>query len=111
PGNKNVVPFILPPGRTMVPIRFISEAFGATVGWDGDTRTVTIVWGSTTIKLTIGVYTAKINDKTVKLDAPPIIREDRTFVPIRFISEAFGAQVLWDGTERKVTIIYPPSGS
>ncbi|MCD6168918.1 MAG: copper amine oxidase N-terminal domain-containing protein [Caldisericia bacterium] len=111
PGNKNVVPFILPPGRTMVPIRFISEAFGATVGWDGATRTVTIVWGSTTIKLTIGVYTAKINDKTVKLDAPPIIREDRTFVPIRFISEAFGAQVLWDGTERKVTIIYPPSGS
>ncbi|GEM_PF-494858 len=111
PGNKNVVPFILPPGRTMVPIRFISEAFGATVGWDGATRTVTIVWGSTTIKLTIGVYTAKINDKTVKLDAPPIIREGRTFVPIRFISEAFGAQVLWDGTERKVTIIYPPSGS
>lgn len=104
PDNKAVTPFILPPGRTMVPLRFISEAFGAKVEWDGATRTVTITWGSKTIKLTIGVYTAKVDGKDVKLDVAPIIREGRTFVPIRFISEAFGADVKWDATERKITI-------
>lgn len=104
PDNKAVTPFILPPGRTMVPLRFISEAFGAKVEWDGATRTVTITWGSKTIKLTIGVYIAKVDGKDVKLDVAPVIREGRTFVPIRFISEAFGADVKWDATERKITI-------
>ncbi|MDI6860655.1 MAG: stalk domain-containing protein [Caldisericia bacterium] len=104
PDNKAVTPFILPPGRTMVPLRFISEAFGAKVEWDGTTKTVTITWGSKTIKLTIGVYIAKVDGKDVKLDVAPIIREGRTFVPIRFISEAFGADVKWDATERKITI-------
>ncbi len=104
PDNKAVTPFILPPGRTMVPLRFISEAFGAKVEWDGATRTVTITLGSKTIKLTIGVYTAKVDGKDVKLDVAPVIREGRTFVPIRFISEAFGADVKWDTTERKITI-------
>ncbi len=104
PDNKAVTPFILPPGRTMVPLRFISEAFGAKVEWDGATKTVTITWGSKTIKLTIGVYTAKVDGKDVKLDVAPIIKDGRTFVPIRFISEAFGADVKWDANEKKITI-------
>ena len=104
PDNKSVTPFILPPGRTMVPIRFISEAFGAKVEWFEATRTVKITWGSKTIELTIGVYTAKVDGKDVKLDAPPLIKEGRTFVPIRFISEAFNATVDWNSKEQKVTI-------
>lgn len=104
PDNKAVTPFILPPGRTMVPIRFISEAFGAKVEWIATTRTVKITWGSKTIELSVGVYTAKVDGKEVKLDAPPLIKEGRTFVPIRFISEAFNADVKWDSKEQKVTI-------
>lgn len=104
PDNKAVTPFILPPGRTMVPIRFISEAFGAKVEWIAATRTVKITWGAKTIELTVGVYTAKVDGKDVKLDAPPLIKEGRTFVPIRFISEAFNADVKWDSKEQKVTI-------
>jgi len=104
PDNKAVTPFILPPGRTMVPIRFISEAFGAKVEWFEATRTVKITWGSKTIELTIGVYTAKVDGKSVKLDAPPLIKEGRTFVPIRFISEAFNAVVDWNSKEQKVTV-------
>lgn len=104
PDNKNVTPFIVPPGRTMVPIRFISEAFGAKVEWIAATRTVKITWGAKTVELTIGVYTAKVDGKEVKLDAPPLIREGRTFVPIRFISEAFNADVKYDAVEKKVTI-------
>jgi len=104
PDNKAVTPFILPPGRTMVPIRFISEAFGAEVKWIEATRTVKITWGSKTIELTIGVYTAKVDGKDVKLDAPPLIKEGRTFVPIRFISEAFNAVVDWNSKEQKVTV-------
>jgi len=67
PDNKAVTPFILPPGRTMVPIRFISEAFGAKVEWFEATRTVKITWGSKTIELTIGVYTAKVDGKVLNL--------------------------------------------
>lgn len=104
PDNKSVTPFILPPGRTMVPLRFISEAFGAKVDWDGATRTVTITWGGKTVKLTIGVYIAKVDGRDVRLDVAPVIRGGRTFVPIRFISEVFGAEVKWDATERKITI-------
>ncbi len=104
PDNKAVTPFILPPGRTMVPIRFISEAFGANVEWIAATKTVKITWGAKTIELTVGVYTAKVDGKEVKLDAPPLIKEGRTFVPIRFISEAFNADVKWDSKEQKVTI-------
>ena len=104
PDNRAVTPFILPPGRTMVPIRFISEAFGANVEWIASTRTVKITWGAKTIELTVGVYTAKVDGKEVKLDAPPLIKEGRTFVPIRFISEAFNADVKWDSKEQKVTI-------
>jgi hypothetical protein len=47
---------------------------------------------------------AKVDGKDVKLDVAPIIKDGRTFVPIRFISEAFGADVKWDANEKKITI-------
>jgi len=93
-------------GRTMVPIRFIAEAFNAKVDWDEATKGITITLGNTVIAMQVGNTTAMINGKAITLDAPPVIRAGRTFVPIRFISEAFNAQVLWDESTRTVTIIY-----
>lgn len=108
--NGFEVPLDVPPsiikGRTFVPIRFISEGFGAEVEWDGETRTVRIFLEKTNTRVTLQINNtiARINERIVTLDAPPTIIQGRTLVPIRFIAEAFGAQVDWDGVLRKVTI-------
>jgi len=91
-------------GRTMVPVRFISEAIGAKVDWDADTKTAVIVLDGKTIKLPIDSKTADIDGASVELDVPAQIINDRTMVPIRFISENFGATVNWDGDTRTVTV-------
>lgn len=92
-------------GRTMVPLRKIFEALGATVEWDDPTRTVTSTKGNTTIKVKIDSKTMTVNGKSVTLDVPAMIIGGRTLVPVRAISESFGCQVGWDGKSRMVSII------
>jgi len=100
-------PFIDPKtNRTLVPIRFISEAFGADVQWDGISRVVTVSLNNRVVKLQIGNNQALVDDKFVPLEQPPVIVKGRTFVPIRFIAETFGADVQWDGFSKTITIIY-----
>jgi len=72
-------------------------------------KEVTIVdsGSSKTIKLYVGKTTAYINGTSVKLDvAPVILPPGRTFVPVRFISETFNAQVLWNQGLKEIQIIY-----
>jgi len=97
-------------GRTLVPIRFIAEAFGARVEWDGSTKTVRIYLDSKGVKIILQIDNkiAVVNDKKITLDVSPTIKDGRTFVPIRFIAESFGAEVQWDSKEQKITIIYNP---
>jgi hypothetical protein len=85
--------------RVRVPIRFVAEAMGAKVEWDAEARRVTITRDGTEIKLTIDDPTVLVNGTSLQIDAPPKIVQDRTMVPLRFISEAFGANVDWVGTE------------
>ncbi|MDI3481693.1 MAG: spore germination protein [Tepidanaerobacteraceae bacterium] len=101
--NFDVQP-VIEQGRTMVPFRGIGETLGAFVNWDQNTRTVTARKGDTTVILKVGSTTAYVNKNPVKLDAPPLIRNDRTLVPLRFFSEAFGASVLWQNATRTVVI-------
>jgi hypothetical protein len=93
-------------GRTMVPLRVISEAFGAGVEWNGTTKTVTITLGDTEIKMTIDQPIALVNGVETLLDAPPEIREGSTFVPISFIANTFGATVEWNANTQTATIRY-----
>jgi hypothetical protein len=93
-------------GRTFVPIRFIAETFGSTVTWIPATRSVTIVLGSTTIGLQIGNKTAVIKGKIIVLDAAPYIKNSRTMVPLRVITESFGGDVAWDPINHIITITY-----
>lgn len=90
--------------RTMLPIRFVAEAFGATVGWDGATSTATIAAQGVNIRITIGAATAQINGETVTLDAPAFIENSRTYLPVRVIAEALGAAVEWDGATSTATL-------
>ncbi len=98
------VPAQLIDNRTMVPLRAIFEALGASVEWDGDTKTVTSVKGDTTVKLTVGENKLTVNGTEKALDVPGQIVENRTLVPVRAISEAFGCEVGWDAETRTVTI-------
>ncbi|MDI3317614.1 MAG: copper amine oxidase N-terminal domain-containing protein, partial [Bacillota bacterium] len=91
-------------GRTLLPIRFVSEAMGFQVGWDQRTRTVSVRGGSTQIQLVVGSTTARVNGRPVQLDVAPVVIGGTTFVPVRFISETLGAHVTWDGRARAVTV-------
>jgi len=100
--------------RTFVPIRFVSEAMQAKVNWIGyPTNEVQIFFEDIIIHLWVGNNIARIeyfpqlnkNPETVTLDAPPTIINNRVLVPIRFISETFGAKVDWDKETQSINII------
>ena len=91
-------------GRTLVPVRAIFEAMNAVVGWDSETNTVASEREGTVIKIQIGASVMYKNDKQISIDVPAQIIGDRTFVPVRVISESFGASVEWDNDNRCVNI-------
>lgn len=94
--------------RTFVPIRVIAEDLGAIVNYDNKDRIVTIRRDKTNILLTIGDDIARISSdvetRPAILDAPAFLRDDRTYLPLRSISELFGMEVDWDGGKRAVYI-------
>ena len=98
------VPAQIIDSRTMVPLRAIFEALGASVEWDDATKTVTSVKGDTTVKLTIGNAAITVNGAEKALDVPAQIVESRTLVPVRAIAESFGCDVAWDDATKTVTI-------
>ncbi len=88
----------------MVPIRAVSEALGANVGWDGTTKTVVVSLDDTVVTFSVGNTKAKRNGDEVTMQVPAQIIDGRTMVPLRFVSESLGALVGWDGTTRTVSI-------
>ena len=82
-------------GRTMVPIRVISEDMGAIVGWDHDSSQVSIYQDDRNIQLVIGSSVAYVNGNALTLDAPAELFNNRTMVPVRFVAEALGCEVDW----------------
>lgn len=91
-------------GRTLVSIRYVSEAVGANVAWNGNSQQVTVTRGSDRILLTIGQTSASVDGQTMPLDVAPQLVDSRTMVPIRFVAEALGLGVAWDGPTRTVEI-------
>ncbi len=98
-------PPIIENSRTLVPMRAIFEALGATVEWLPETEEIFAVCGDKEINMQIGNPNMEINgDKTVSLDVTPKIVASRTLVPLRAVSEVFDADVSWDNPTRTVTI-------
>ncbi len=93
--NYDVVPFT-ENGRTLVPVRFISESFGAKVGWDDATQSVTVDYGDKNITLQIGSNLMYVNGEAVTLDVPANTYNSRTLIPLRALVEALGKYVHWD---------------
>lgn len=83
-------------GRTLVPVRTVSEGFGATVEWVAEDQKVTITKEDVEIVLHIDRNVAIVNGQEVEIDAPSTLYGGRTYVPLRFIAEAFGLEVNYD---------------
>lgn len=85
--------------RTMLAARAFYEKIGAKVDWNGKARTVTVSKDKDKIVLTIGSNKALVNGKEVALDSAATIVNDKTYIPVRFVSEAFGYKVKYDPNE------------
>ena len=103
----DVNPFI-ESDRTLVPMRAIFEAVGASVSWDEEDRTVHAIREKngelSLVSLQIDSATAFVNSEAKELDVPAKIVNDRTFVPLRFVVESLGEQVEWDADNYTVKI-------
>ncbi|OCT15929.1 hypothetical protein A8709_09910 [Paenibacillus pectinilyticus] len=99
-------PFINEEQIAMLPVRFISEQFGAQVTWNAAAQQITIVdpLSEKTIILTLGSRTASVNGVSVELVSPAILKNGSTFVPLRFIAEQLGCTVSYDEATQSVTI-------
>lgn len=95
-------------GRTMVPFRKIFEALGAQVDYNPNTREVHAVHGETTLKLTIDSNIVEWRRSIIQVDVAPVVIEGRTLVPLRFVGQALGIHVDWDGAARTVILQTEP---
>jgi hypothetical protein len=91
-------------GSTMVPLRDIFQALGVTVEWHADTRTIYAMNEMTFVSLTIDQEEVTINNEKFVLSQPATIVNNSTYVPLRFVSTAFGGKVSWDGKTKTVHI-------
>lgn len=91
-------------GRVLVPLRGIFAALQADVKWDAMKRTVTVKKDNTSFQLTVNQKTAYKDSQKITLDAPPVIINGRTMVPLRFIGEALGSTVEWKAQTQTVVI-------
>ena len=107
PYTLDVAPYINAEAqRTLVPLRFISEALGAAVEWCQESSQIVIFLQDKEIILTPGINSVTVNGADMVIDCPPEIQPPGvTFVPLRFISETLGASVVFDQESNTVTII------
>ena len=101
--NKAVMPYIKD-NRTLVPLRFIAESFGAEVGFDDAARTVTITYNDSVLKMVIGDNFYTLDDEKFEMDTSCEITNSRTFVPLRAVAEAFDKSVTWLEADRIVSV-------
>ena len=90
--------------RTMVPMKYAAEAFGAKVEWDKDTRTAVITHGENTIKLPIDGNIIYAGEKQIEMDTKALVVEGRTMLPLAYIAQSLGLVTSWDGATKTVKI-------
>lgn len=104
--EQGTVP-LLRNSRTLLPVRAVVEAMGGTVNWINSSETVVMTLDGKSLNLQIGSRTAwDGSGNTYQLDVAPILVQSRTMLPIRFVVEYFGGEVLWDNPTETVTINY-----
>lgn len=96
--------------RAFVPVRHLARSIGVTdsgITWSASARAVTLVMEDVTVEMAVGGAIIYVNDEPQEIDVAPLIRDGRTYLPARYVAEAFGYRVQWDG-EKRAVVITPP---
>lgn len=101
---KFATPPVIINGKAYLPVRSVSESFGAAVDWDPESFTVTVSTEYTTITSSINQATAYIDGEPTEIDGPSLLLNGRTYVPLRFITESLGLQVDWNAVMQIIQI-------
>lgn len=96
---------VLKDGTTLVPLRFLSEELDVDVNWNASNQSITLILDATKIKFKIGSQSVTVNGSSKKIQVSPEIVNSTTLVPVRFVSELFGKEVLWNAQNKKITIL------
>jgi copper amine oxidase-like protein/Big-like domain-containing protein len=104
-------PAVMQEGRVLVPLRGIFERLGAEVVYVASTRSIKATRDRTQVELQLGSRSARVDGRSVYLDVPAVSYGGRTMVPLRFISEALGADVDWQSASRTVSITSPSTSA
>lgn len=102
----NEQPPLIRNGTVLIPLRKIFEALGAKVTWNDESYSITAQKDNTTVILAIGDKIAKVNGTEIQLVQAPEIVNEKTMVPVRFVSESFGAKVDWDRLYEDSSYLY-----
>ncbi|MBI3948506.1 MAG: copper amine oxidase N-terminal domain-containing protein [Armatimonadetes bacterium] len=103
---------VIEEGRVMVPLRVVAAHLGAEdVAWQPASRSVSIVHQGQTVRLEVGRPWATVGRTAIPLDVPPVLRDGRVLVPLRFVGETLGARVTWRAESRTVVILTPEQGA
>jgi hypothetical protein len=105
--TMDVAPYIDSANRTMLPLRAFANALGVAdtdILWNGTERSVTIFKGEAVVKVVIGQMSFMKNGVAVPMDTMAVIKDGRTFLPVRALGQALGADIGWDAATRTVTI-------
>ncbi len=102
--TPDVPPFIDTASRTQAPFRAIGEALGCKVTWVNETRQVIVEKVGFKVVMVIGQKTFTVNGQTKTMDTAPVIKNSRTFIPVRALAEALDCNVTWDGTTNTVNV-------
>lgn len=102
-------PFIDESNRTLIPLRKPLEAIGASVNYDAEHRIVTASKNGITIKIPIGENTITVNDSNVVMDTNAVIKDGRTYIPLRAVFSAFGYDLDWHNNSKTVYLNQTPN--
>lgn len=107
--KMDAVPFVQQ-GRVYVPIRYLAEPLGINVSWDNFQQSAVLQSADLTVILTVGSQFLYRNGQAERMDVAPVIRDGRTYLPARYVAEAFGYQVGWDPSVHLVSISADDNG-
>ena len=102
--TPDVAPFVDSASRTQAPFRAIGEALGCKVTWVEATQQVICEKEGFKVEMTIGQKNFIVNGESKAMDTVPVIKDGRTFIPVRALGEALDCNVTWDGSTNTVTV-------
>jgi copper amine oxidase-like protein len=104
--TMDVAPFVNADGRTLLPVRYMANAVGLSsdqIVWNPETRTVTL-FGDKVVQVTIDSNVLIVSGTPITMDTAAVIKDGRTFLPVRFIAQALGFDVDWEAATKTVTV-------